>query len=43
LGAGPTRLASPCVTRARSGNSTNGDTHHVSEQSKSHRLPRQRC
>jgi hypothetical protein len=26
LGARPTRLASPCVTRARSGNSTNGDT-----------------
>jgi single-strand DNA-binding protein len=26
LGAGPTRLASPCVTQARSGISTNGDT-----------------
>ena len=26
LGAGPTRLASPGVTQARSGNSTNGDT-----------------
>src|SRR5271169_527032 len=26
LGAGPTRKASPAVTRARSGNSTNGDT-----------------
>ena len=41
LGAGPTRLASPGVTRAGSGNSTNGDTDHVPEQSNPHRLPRQ--
>jgi len=42
LGAGPTRLAPPGVTRARSGNSKK-EQHHVSEQSKPHRLPRQRC
>jgi len=42
LGAGPTRLAPPGVTRARSGNSKK-EYHHVSEQSKPHRLSRQRC
>jgi len=42
LGAGPTRLAPPGVTRARSGNSKK-EYHHVSKQSKPHRLSRQRC
>jgi hypothetical protein len=42
LGAGPTRLAPPGVTRARSGNSKK-EYHNVPEQSKPHRLSRQRC
>src|SRR5258708_34581486 len=42
LGAGPTRSASPCVTRAGYGKSTKRRHHHVSEQSNPHRLSRQR-
>ena len=43
LGAGPTRKATPAVTRTGSGNSTNGDTTMYQKQSNPQRLPRQRC